>query len=280
MSPGSPPSRAASVPDMTSAVRGPSRPYLYDCMHAHKDYESEAGRLLDLAGHAPVRCLDIGCGTGRHAVALVKAGATAVTGVDPDGDLVEAAAARALASGVSAATTFQIGRVEAADPGPYDLVTLLFNVVNYLPSPDALAELFRHVATFDPRIVAFDAWAPRASGQSDITRASRPFDCDGTRLIVDTTLRFDEAGPGSCGMQRSVRLPNEDHGQVVEAVLLSVWPQEVLARAASDAGFAVTVTTWSALLGTDHGPTDPEPLLFVCRPVEPGTSPSPTGGTT
>jgi SAM-dependent methyltransferase len=264
---------------MSPAAHELSRARLYDCMHARKDYEAEARLLLELVGRSPVRCLDIGCGTGRHAAALAGAGAASVIGVDLDGEFIEAAADRAVASGLSATATFHVGDVTTTDPGPCDLVTLLFNVVNYVPSAEALGDLFRQVAALGPSLVAFDAWAPRAAGQPDVTRASRQFACDGERYVVDTTLRFDEAGRGSCGMRRTVRLLDEEAGRVVEDALLSMWSPEELVRTVSDAGLAATVTTWSAQLGTAPAPAGPEPFLFLCRPVNPGTSPLPIGGT-
>jgi SAM-dependent methyltransferase len=68
-----------------------------------KGTEQEVGFLLDLLRlPAGSRVLDVGCGPGRHAVALAQAG-LAVTGVDVSRRFLDIAAAAATEAGVGAA---------------------------------------------------------------------------------------------------------------------------------------------------------------------------------
>lgn len=67
-----------------------------------KGTEQEVAFLLELLDLAPgARVLDVGCGPGRHAVGLAKAG-LAVTGVDVSSRFLELAAEAARAAGVAA----------------------------------------------------------------------------------------------------------------------------------------------------------------------------------
>jgi len=72
-------------------------------------------RVISLAGPKPGdRVLDLGCGTGMLAVALARAG-MAVTAMDPEARMLEAARASALAAGVT--VTWALGGSEALKPG-------------------------------------------------------------------------------------------------------------------------------------------------------------------
>jgi 2-polyprenyl-3-methyl-5-hydroxy-6-metoxy-1,4-benzoquinol methylase len=65
-----------------------------------KGTDQEIGFLLELLGLAPgSRVLDVGCGPGRHAVALARAGMS-VTGVDVSARFLEIAAAEARSADV------------------------------------------------------------------------------------------------------------------------------------------------------------------------------------
>jgi ubiquinone/menaquinone biosynthesis C-methylase UbiE len=91
---------------------------------------------------APLRVLDVACGTGNLAIPAAKAGAT-VAGVDIAANLIEQARARAAREGVQVA--FEEGDAEAL-PYPdaaFDLVITMFGAM-FAPSPERVAaELVR-----------------------------------------------------------------------------------------------------------------------------------------
>ena len=72
----------------------------YDDEGFTRGTDDEVGELWALLGLQPgEQLLDVGCGTGRHAVALAAMGAV-VTGVDLSSAMLERARARAVAAGV------------------------------------------------------------------------------------------------------------------------------------------------------------------------------------
>src|SRR5580765_7772360 len=81
-------------------------------------------RVISLAGLKPGDgVLDLGCGTGMLAIPFARAG-MAVTAMDPEARMLEAARASALAAGVT--VTWALGGSEALKPGmgPFRLAVL------------------------------------------------------------------------------------------------------------------------------------------------------------
>ena len=77
----------------------------------------------EIAGDRTMAILDIGCGTGRHAIELARRGYR-VTGVDLSPSQIEAARAKAAAAGV--AVDFRVGDARALDfQGEFGLALLL-----------------------------------------------------------------------------------------------------------------------------------------------------------
>jgi len=89
------------------------------------------------------RVLDVACGMGTLAMALVRRGHT-VHGVDRSGAMITRA--RTHAAGVSGAT-FSVGdmRGPLAADREYDAATCTFDSINYLTSPDDMLAMMRAV---------------------------------------------------------------------------------------------------------------------------------------
>ncbi|MDX9759181.1 MAG: class I SAM-dependent methyltransferase [Bacteroidota bacterium] len=102
--------------------------------------------LADLLARVPAqRAVDMGCGTGVHAVALAQLGLD-VTGIDVSDGMLEKARAHAAAAGVS--VEFLPGDFLTDIPRPpADLILCLGNSIPHLPSLDALFSVLAHWRT-------------------------------------------------------------------------------------------------------------------------------------
>ena len=95
-----------------------------------------------LLRHPARRVVDMGCGTGVHAVALAQLGVD-VTGIDVSEGMLEKARAHAAAAGVT--VEFLPGDFLSAIPRPpADLILCLGNSIPHLPSQDALSAVLAH----------------------------------------------------------------------------------------------------------------------------------------
>jgi dTDP-3-amino-3,4,6-trideoxy-alpha-D-glucopyranose N,N-dimethyltransferase len=108
----------------------------YDILYqGEKDHAAEADVLAQLIRErvpTAATLLDVGCGTGSHARALIDAGFT-VDGVDLEPAFVELARAKCPEG------TFYVGDMTALDlPKRYDVVTCLFSAIGYAQSETAL----------------------------------------------------------------------------------------------------------------------------------------------
>lgn len=149
----------------------------YDVVYASKDYEGECDRLESVFRdrRGGVRSvLDMGCGTGNHAIPLARRGYR-VCGVDRAPAMLERARAKAAAV-AGAELEFVLGDLRSVQlHRTFDACILMFAVLSYQATNQdvtaALANVARHL---EPRgLVVFDAWnatAVEAQGPSERTR--------------------------------------------------------------------------------------------------------------
>jgi SAM-dependent methyltransferase len=124
----------------------------YDLIYREKDYVGECDVLEQaFARFAPVRpttVLDLGCGTGAHALLLAARGYR-VTGVDPSEAMLAVARRKVEAAGC-ALRLYRAAAEELSLGETFGAVVSLFNVINYLATPDALraglARVRRHLS--------------------------------------------------------------------------------------------------------------------------------------
>lgn len=133
----------------------------YDLMYEDKDYVSEASFVeAQLLGHGakPGSLLDLGCGTGAHALEFARRGWT-VTGIDSSTDMVQRAGERLAATTQKA--TFRCGDVcEAGPERDFDAVVSLFHVASYQTSRARLEAMLAnaHAALKVGGVLLFDYW--------------------------------------------------------------------------------------------------------------------------
>ncbi|MBL8360272.1 MAG: class I SAM-dependent methyltransferase [Rubrivivax sp.] len=124
----------------------------YDGFYAGKDYAAECDlvqQALARHGHGtPRTLLDVGCGTGGHAIELARRGLQ-VTGVDLSAAMLELAAAKAAPLGERAPRWIR-GDARDFDTGAtHDAAIMMFAVVGYLTAnrdvAAGLATIRRHL---------------------------------------------------------------------------------------------------------------------------------------
>lgn len=162
----------------------------YDLLYADKDYGGETDYVLSLlAAHAkkPARSLlELGCGTGVHALALNAQAGLKICAVDLSETMLEGARARAAAGGVSPdRVSFHQGDACSFRAGTtFDIVASLFHVVSYQTTEEGLSDLFGSAAAHLDRdgLFVFDFWyGPAVLWQRPSVRAKRLSD---ERIVV------------------------------------------------------------------------------------------------
>lgn len=169
----------------------------YDRLYHDKDYAAECDfvRLL-FAQHAarPVQSiLDLGCGTGGHALPLAQGGLH-VTGVDRSAGMLACARDKAHKLGVADRVTLHHAPIQGFDCGQtFDAVTCLFAVLSYLTTNDdlfaGLQTARRHLAPGG--LFVFDFWHGPAVLSDRPTERTRVIEHDGARTFRHARPEFD-----------------------------------------------------------------------------------------
>lgn len=121
----------------------------YDQLYADKGYASECDLIEAAVGrHAsatPRTVLDVGCGTGGHAIELARRGYQ-VTGVDLSQHMLDHAEHKAADLSVAQRPTWLRGDARSFDTGAkHDLAIMMFAVVGYLTSNDDVLAGLRNI---------------------------------------------------------------------------------------------------------------------------------------
>jgi SAM-dependent methyltransferase len=217
----------------------------YDLIYADKDYANETTYILAvLARHGlrVRRLLDLGCGTGRHALFLTERGFD-VVGVERSPDMAEKAIRRCT-SLTSGSFTCRIGDIRTIGLGEtFDAVLSLFHVVSYQTTDDDVRALFNAASAhlLPGGLFFFDVWhgpavlaqrpcirTKRVEGQISVLRIAKP-ELDMERRRVTMTLEVLVEDRSSDKLQK-----------IKEVHLMRYFFPSEIVRFASDSGFEVT----------------------------------------
>lgn len=147
-----------------SRVFGQDYANAYDSLYATKDYEAECDlieRIVHEHGHQPVhRILDLGCGTGGHAIPLARRG-YCVVGVDRSEEMIEHARAKAMALEDCDRPEYRVASITSLRFGDrFDLAIMMFAVLGYQHDNEsvlaALRSMRRHLRS--GALAIFDVW--------------------------------------------------------------------------------------------------------------------------
>lgn len=137
----------------------------YDLLYRDKDYAKETDYVAGLiaeASHSPRAVLELGCGTGGHAVQFAERGIP-VHGIDLSADMVRRASdrIRRAAAQLGAMLSFEQGDVRSYRMNrTFDAVVSLFHVASYQTSNADQDELFSTARAHLPPggLFIFDFW--------------------------------------------------------------------------------------------------------------------------
>lgn len=179
---------------MNKGVFGRSYADAYDLLYSDKDYEHECDFLQGVFGRigADVRSiLDLGCGTGGHAIPLAQRGYR-VVGVDRSREMLDIARAKAAANGVE--IEFHQGDLrDVRLDETFDAVIAMFAVMSYqIGNADlaAACETARHHLR-SRGVFFFDAWHGPGVIADPPTPRYRSVENEGVRIIRFTEPKID-----------------------------------------------------------------------------------------
>jgi SAM-dependent methyltransferase len=172
---------------------------VYDAIYGAKDYAGETDlieRLLARHGtRCPCRLLDIGCGTGRHALALTRRGYD-VTGIDRSPFMLEhakAAARRELRSGHTAPRFLEADARQLELRERFAAVIMMFTVLGYQHDDAdvsaALAAVHRHLEPGG--LFIFDIWNGLAVMAQRPEKRTATATEGGSRVVRESSARVE-----------------------------------------------------------------------------------------
>jgi SAM-dependent methyltransferase len=198
--------------------------------------------LVDVLEHDAARrvrrVLDLGCGTGGHAVVLARSGFE-VTGVDRSVAMLKEAAAKARDAGLDVSwLTGDIRRLELRRT--FDAAIMMFAVLGYqVEDDDVLATLKSVRRHLEPGgVLAFDVWhGPTVVAEGPSERRAR-FERDGVNLERVSRGTLDPKR-STCQVDISLQELNEDGSgnRFTEHHEMRYFFPEEIERFVSEAGF-------------------------------------------
>ena len=154
----------------------------YDLLYRSKNYEAESAYVEDLMNRYAIKpvktILELGCGTGRHALLFAEKGYT-VHAVDFSENMLAAAQdrKRSLPQEIADRLQFQIGDIRnVRRETSYNVVMALFHVMSYQAQHSDLKAVFANASAHLQKdgLFIFDVWyGPGVLTDLPVTRVKR-----------------------------------------------------------------------------------------------------------
>lgn len=135
----------------------------YDLLYSHRDIKSEADFLewvfREYSSVNVRKVIDVGCGTGLHAIELGKRGYE-VLGIDSSPEMIRIALSKSKAAGLSNVYFIQADATQCEFEEGFDAAIAMYGVVSYFTSDDSLLGFFRCIrrALKPGSVFVFDTW--------------------------------------------------------------------------------------------------------------------------
>lgn len=222
----------------------------YDDMYIQKPYKHEVDQLEAFwSKHSPhpvKTILSLGCGTGTYEIILAKHGYT-ITGMDLSQDMLDQAAVKIKAAGVSEQVSLVQGDMRAAKKlGEFDAVLMMFNIAGYLHTPADMTALATNVTTnLKPGgIFIFDAWYGPAVIVDPPSDRTKVIEKDGSKISRLTKGSLDK---GQKFVKIIFEVTEEKNGQKTEQVIeehpMRYWELDEVRDALEAGGLKLKETT-------------------------------------
>ena len=246
------------------SVFGKTYSSAYDTLYGAKDYARECDMIESLLGSRDSHfLLDIGCGTGGHAVHLARRGHH-VLGVDRSLPMLEIARQKTAAAGLSGQVELLQGDLRTLNIGrTFDAAIMMFAVLGYQETDkdvaDALAAVGRHLKPGGEFI--FDIWYGPAVIADPPGARRRTIETPQGRVVRTTESRMKPGNLCDVGFT----LERYDGDSVAETTrenhIMRYFYLDELQRFAASAGFicerirdfndlekSADATTWNAVV--------------------------------
>jgi len=180
-----------------SEVFGSTYGDAYDLLYREKDYAAECDlieRIFQTYGHGAVRSvLDLGCGTGGHAIPLAQRGYE-VLGVDRSESMLSHARIKLAGSVSNGRVVVQLGDIRSiALQRHFDAVLMMFAVLGYQPENadvrSALATARRHLRSGG--LLLFDVWYGPAVLHQGVSRRVKVIPTPGGQTVRVASAELD-----------------------------------------------------------------------------------------
>jgi SAM-dependent methyltransferase len=241
----------------------------YDRIYFNKDYISQVDTVLDIFAHIkkgrPKRILDVGCGTGNHAMLFANQGIK-VTGIDTDCGSIEVAKNKIDQFAINQPKFF-CGDIKNLKESGFDLVVSLFYVVTYIDRLDDLSGFFRaiHNHLKPDGLFVFDCWNGLAAILDPPVKTQRRITIDNENIEISINPTIDLINQSVLVRNEiKVKSPNEKNKKFNFSYKPMLWTPFLLREMLQSTGFEVVrMTTWArpARVATEKD----WKILCICR---------------
>lgn len=233
----------------------PALGQIYDALFATKPYSLEVESLIRAFGGKWRSGLDLGCGTGSHTIELALRGLR-MTGIDRSPEMISQAESKRIAQNLTETNvSFSCGTFPDVPIGNTDVVTALFNVVNYCLTELELHRFFQAIYESSPNAdVCIDMWDSEVARLDPPHEEVREFSLDGVLARISIVPLIDP-GLNLCAMQRNIEWQNGSHGYSqlhAEVLWHRIWTKEEVRDLVKASGFEnVEFYDWNAIGGPE-----------------------------